>query len=237
MDITIVTLFPEMFQGPFNHSIIKRAIEKNAASISYVQIRDFATDSYKTVDDHPYGGGHGMVMRVDIVDRAISYAKSLKSGTSHTVLLDPQGTPYTQRHAEKLGTYEHLILVCGHYEGIDERIRLLVDEEISLGDYIVTGGELGAIVVVDSIIRLLPGVLKNDEATKKESFSESIGLEYPQYTRPEKYKSVSVPKELMSGNHKLIEAWKKEQSTQRTRERRPDLIKEKKDPHDLTTQK
>ena len=145
MDITIVTLFPEMFTGPFDHSIIERAVEKQQVTISYVAIRDFADDSYKTVDDHPYGGGHGMILRVDVVDRAITHAKQNKA--SHVVLLDPQGVPYTESHAVKLSAYNHLILVCGHYEGIDERIRSLVDEEISIGDYVLTGGELPAMII------------------------------------------------------------------------------------------
>lgn len=225
MDITVVSLFPEMFTGPFDHSIIKRAVAKKLVTISFVPIRNFATDSYKTVDDHPYGGGHGMILRVDIVDAAIQFAKKSKpKKTSHVVLLDTQGEPYTEAHAATLSTYQHLILVCGHYEGIDERIRSLVDEEISIGDYVLTGGELPAMVIVDSIVRLIPGVLKRSQATVDESFSgPERGLEYPQYTRPETYKNMSVPPVLLSGNHKDITEWKKTQSRLRTRLRRPDL--------------
>jgi tRNA (guanine37-N1)-methyltransferase len=226
MDISIITLFPEMFAGPFDHSIIKRAIQKGLVTVSYIPIRQFAKDSYQTVDDHPYGGGHGMVMKVDVIDQAISYAKNKNSKPAHTILLDPQGEPYTQKKAQQLREFDHLILVCGHYEGIDERVRSLVDEEISIGDYVLTGGELGAIVVVDSVIRLLPGTLKKEEATSDESFSgpEPI-LEYPQYTRPESYKDMNVPAELLSGNHKKIAAWRKEQAIKRTKTRRPDLLK------------
>ncbi|OGG30582.1 tRNA (guanosine(37)-N1)-methyltransferase TrmD [Candidatus Gottesmanbacteria bacterium RIFCSPLOWO2_01_FULL_46_9] len=225
MQITILTLFPEMFAGPFDHSIIKRASDKRLITIAYLSIRSFATDAYKTVDDHPYGGGHGMILRVDVVDRAIEYAKARSPNPSHTVLLDPQGTPYTQGHASRLRTNTHLILICGHYEGIDERIRTLVDEELSIGDYILTGGELPAMVIVDSVVRLLPGVLKKEEAKTQESFSQKVpALEYPQYTRPETYKGMKVPSPLLSGNHKKIAAWKEQQSQARTRLRRPDLL-------------
>ena len=228
MDISIVTLFPEMFTGPFDHSIVKRAAAKNLITITYIPIRNFASDSYKTVDDRPYGGGHGMVLRVDVVDRAIEYAKANNPKPAHTVLLDPQGTPYCQKHAEDLTAYDHLILICGHYEGIDERIRSLVDEEISIGDYVLTGGELASMVLVDSVVRLLPGVLKKEEATAQESFSQPQSLlEYPQYTRPEVYKNMNVPTELLSGNHKEIAKWKKQKSLERTRSRRPDLLTKK----------
>jgi len=235
LHISILTLFPDMFRGPFDESIIKRAITRQLISVEFVNIRDFSNDSYKTVDDHPYGGGHGMILRVDIIDRALQHTKSQmpnlpagKAGaTCKTILLSPQGIPYTQAKAKELSSLEHLILLCGHYEGIDERIRDLVDEEISIGDYVLTGGEIPAMVVVDSVVRLIPGVLKRTEATRDESFSESL-LEYPQYTRPDTYKQVSVPKVLLSGNHKVIEDWRKEESLKRTKIRRPDLLRLKK---------
>ena len=225
MRITIVTLFPEMFVSPFSASILKRAQDRDLLEIRYVQIRDFAGDAYKTVDDHPYGGGTGMILKVDVVDRALTYAKStVPDAKTTSILLDPQGVPYSQKHARSLSTYGHIILVCGHYEGIDERIRFLVDSEISLGDYVVTGGEIAAIAVVDSIGRLLPGVLKKSDATLNESFESSL-LEYPQYTRPETYAGVTVPDVLLSGNHAKIQIWKDEQAKLRTSVRRPDLLK------------
>ncbi len=226
MTISILTLFPDMFTGPFDASIVKRAKEKGIVDIKFVNIRDFATDAYKAVDDHPYGGGAGMIMRVDVVDKAISNVKSQNSNLkTKTILLDPAGVPYTQTKARELSKVDHLILLCGHYEGVDERIRTLVDEEISIGDYVLTGGEIPAMAIVDSVVRLLPGTLKKSEATIQESFSEGQGLEYPQYTRPEKYKGMRVPDILLSGDHTKIEIWQKEQSGLRTRKRRPDLLK------------
>jgi tRNA (guanine37-N1)-methyltransferase len=224
MHFTILTLFPEMFVAPFAYSIIKRAVEKQQISIDYVNIRDFSEDSYKSVDDRPYGGGIGMVMRVDILDKAIEHAKKLHIDVkSVTILLDPRGTTYTQKTAHSLSrTYEHIILVCGHYEGVDERIRSLVDQQISIGDYVVTGGEIPAMMIVDSITRLLPGVIAQ-ESPKNESFQQ--GLEYPQYTRPPEYKGMKVPDILVSGNHKKIEDWKQEKSNELTKELRPDLMK------------
>ena len=223
MNVTILTLFPEMFSGPFDHSIVKRAQEKGLITIDFVNIRDFASDNYKSVDDHPYGGGAGMVMRVDVVDRAIENAKcQMLNAKCKTILLDPQGTPYTQTKAQEFSRLDHLILLCGHYEGVDERIRSFVDEEISIGDYIPTGGEIPAMVIVDSVTRLLPGVLKKEEATQTESFSPI--LEYPQYTRPETYGGMNVPEVLLSGNHAVIAKWRKKQATLRTKKRRPDLL-------------
>jgi len=160
MDITILTLFPEMVSGVFDFSIVKRAQEKNIVHIRCVNIRDFASDKHKSVDDHPYGGGTGMILRVDVVAKAIVYAKSLCPGLdTHVILLDPQGIPYRQKKVRHLASFHHLILICGHYEGVDERIRKLVDEEISIGDYILTGGEIPAMILVDSIVRILPQTL------------------------------------------------------------------------------
>ena len=217
MKISIVTLFPDMFHGPFDQSIVKRAIDKKLVSIDYINIRDFATDNYKTVDGHPYGGGVGMILRVDVVDRAL---QSIKKG--HTILLDAAGEPYKQQKAKELSTLDHLILICGHYEGVDHRIRSLVDEEISIGDYILTGGEIPAMILVDSIVRLIPRVLRKSEATVHESFTQSM-LEYPQYTEPQTYKGLKVPPVLLSGNHKMIDAWRSDEALKRTKTRRPDL--------------
>ena len=221
MHISILTLFPDMFGGPFDHSIVKRAKAKDQVTIRLTNIRDFAGDKYKTVDGHPYGGGIGMVLRVDVVDRAIQSVHR-ESETEKIVLLDAGGTPYTQSNAKALSTISHLILICGHYEGVDHRIRSLVDEEISIGDYILTGGEIPAMVLVDSIVRLLPGVLAKPEATERESFTRQI-LEYPQYTEPQRYKNMTVPSVLLSGNHKEIEAWRKNEAIKRTKAHRPDL--------------
>lgn len=210
MKISILTLFPEMFTGPFEASIVKRAIEKKQISIEYINLRTFSTDRYKSVDDHPYGGGQGMILRVDIIDRALQKVKSLKS---KVILLDPRGTTYKQQMAQRLSTFDHLILVCGHYEGVDERVRSMVDEEISIGNYVLTGGEIPAMVLVDSVVRLLPGVLSN-KTTVDESYSKYPSYhEYPQYTKPREYHGMNVPSVLVSGDHKKIEDWKKQKST------------------------
>lgn len=210
MKISILTLFPEMFSGPFDYSIVKRAQDKKLVTIEFVNIRDFASDKYRTVDDHPYGGGVGMILRVDVIDRALESQKSkVKSLKSKTILLDPRGTPYTQKKARELATYNHLILICGHYEGVDARVRRLADESISIGDYILTGGELPAMVIADSVVRLLPGTLTHPDATALESFSDNAhALEYPQYTKPQNYKGNNVPPVLLSGNHEAIALWR-----------------------------
>lgn len=228
MQITVLTLFPEMFRGILESSILKRAQEKEAVSIHCINIRDFSTDSYKTVDDHPYGGGVGMILRVDVIDRALRAAKSRFPDIPSTViLLDPQGSPYSQKTARRLSTEQHLILICAHYEGIDERVRELCNQEISIGDYIVTGGEIPAMVIIDSVTRLLPGVLKKEQATIHESFEQPL-LEYPQYTRPEEYNGMRVPDILLSGNHKAIGDWRQKEALRRTTLRRPDLLSQKK---------
>jgi tRNA (guanine37-N1)-methyltransferase len=216
-----------MFDGPFGSSIIKRAIAKKQITVRCINMRDFSTDAYKSVDHHPYGGGTGMILRVDVVDRAISAAKkSVRGKRAHVVLMDPQGTPYTQAKAHELTKFDHLILICGHYEGVDERVRDLVSEEISIGDYVLTGGEIPAMAIVDSVTRLLPNVLAKADATIHESFSENL-LEYPQYTRPEVYKKQTVPSVLLSGNHKVIEAWRQDEAKKKTIKRRPDLMEKK----------
>lgn len=235
MKIDILTLFPEMFRGPFEESIIKRAQEKGLVEIKIHNLRDWAKDKHKTVDDRPYGGGVGMVMRVDVVDRAISNIKEQISNKRKriTILLDPGGEKFTQAKAVELSKLDHIILIAGHYEGVDERIRqYLVDEEISIGDYILTGGELPVMVVIDAVVRLIPGVLEKAEATQFESFSAlptthypQPTLEYPQYTRPEDFKGWKVPGVLLSGNHKAIEEWRSNEALKRTKTRRPDLLK------------
>jgi len=229
MRISILTLFPEMFTGPFDLSIIARAKQKKIVDIKLVNLRNFSIDTYKSVDDHPYGGGVGMILRVDVVDRALLSIKEKHSGEQNwTVLLDPAGIPYTQDIAQTLSHIAHLILICGHYEGIDERIRSLVDQELSIGDYVLTGGEIPAMVVIDSITRLIPGVLKKTHATKDESFAHGL-LEYPQYTRPMEYKGIHVPSVLSSGNHAAIKKWREQKSRERTIARRPDLLTEQMD--------
>jgi tRNA (guanine37-N1)-methyltransferase len=229
MKIDILTLFPEMFQGPFAESIVKRAQEKGLVKIKIHDLRKWTQDKHRTVDDRPFGGGTGMILMVEPVDRAL---KDLRKKNTKVVLLTPQGKVFHQKMAQKLARAEHLIFLCGHYEGIDERIREhLVDEEISIGDYVLTGGELPAMVVIDSLVRLIPGVLEKAEATKTESFSlndlnhfnKKSLLEYPQYTRPEKYKSWKVPVVLLSGNHQKIKDWREKKAQERTLKRRPDL--------------
>jgi tRNA (guanine37-N1)-methyltransferase len=219
MRIEILTLFPDMFKGPFEESIIKRAQEKGLVEINIHNLRDWARDKHKTVDDRPYGGGAGMVIRVDVAHRAIS---KLKSQSSNVILLSPQGKHFNQKRAKKMAKSEHLILICGHYEGFDERIRQhLVDEEISIGDYVLSGGELPAMVVVDAIVRLIPGVLGKRISLSEESHSTPGYIEYPQYTRPENFKGWKVPKILLSGNHAEIGRWRKEQAEKRTKPKVP----------------
>jgi len=224
MHISIITLFPEMFSGVFSASIVKRAIEKGKLDITFVNLRDFASDAYGSVDDHPYGGGTGMVLRVDVIDRALQHTRSLvKNSTQRAILMTPQGETYTQHKARQLSTVDHLIILCGHYEGVDERARALVDEEISIGDYVLTGGEIPAMVLTDSVARLLPDVLAKPDATINTTFENNM-LEYPHYTRPERYGKASVPAVLLSGNHKKIMKWREEKALERTQKRRPDLL-------------
>ncbi|OGD61268.1 tRNA (guanosine(37)-N1)-methyltransferase TrmD [Candidatus Beckwithbacteria bacterium RIFCSPLOWO2_02_FULL_47_23] len=221
MKIDIITLFPKLFDSVFSESLIKRAQTKKIAAIKIHNLRDWSIDKYKTVDDKPFGGGPGMVLKVDVLDRAISGLRS-KIPDPRIILLTPQGQTFNQKIAQRLSSYKNLILICGHYEGYDERIRTLVDEEISIGDYVLTGGEIPAMVIVDAVVRLLPGVVGKEASLLEESFSQNL-LEYPQYTRPEKYKNMSVPPILLSGNHAEIKKWREEQSKARTKMRRPDL--------------
>ncbi|MGN1401689.1 MAG: tRNA (guanosine(37)-N1)-methyltransferase TrmD [Bacillus sp. (in: firmicutes)] len=225
MKIDVLSLFPEMFTGVFGSSILKKAEDKQAVSYNVVNFREFADNKHKTVDDYPYGGGAGMVLKAQPIFDAVDYIKQEAGGTSpRVILLCPQGERYTQKKAEELAKEEHLVFVCGHYEGYDERIREhVVTDEISIGDYVLTGGELGAMVMIDSIVRLLPGVLGNDDSPILDSYSSGL-LEHPHYTRPFDYKGMKVPDTLMSGNHKKIEEWRKKESLRRTYERRPDLL-------------
>jgi tRNA (guanine37-N1)-methyltransferase len=219
MKIDILTLFPSMFTGPFDTSIIKHAREKNLVDLNILDLRKWGEGERHTVDDRPYGGGIGMIIRVDIVDNALN---DLKKENSKVILLDPKGQKYTQSKAKELSRLDHVILIAGHYEGFDYRIQEhLVDEVISIGDYVLTGGEIPAMVLTDSITRLIPGVLEAD-ATHKESFTENL-LEHPHYTRPVEYKGWKVPKVLSSGNHAEIEKWKKDESQKLTKKIRPDL--------------
>ncbi len=233
MKIDILTLFPEMFKGPFSQSIIKRAQEKKLVSISIHNLRDWGLGKRKTVDDRPFGGGVGMVMMIEPIYNALSnLTRKPPTGNRKTVLLTPRGKVYSQKIARRLAKIDHLLFVCGHYEGVDERVHHLVDEEISIGDYILTGGELPAMVVVDSVTRLIPGVLEKSDATKLESFclndSNHLNrkklLEHPQYTRPTDFKDWKVPEILLSGDHKKIAEWRKNKSLEITKKNRPDLL-------------
>jgi len=228
MIIDILTLFPDMFNGPFDDSIIKRAKDKGFAQINVHDLRKWTSDKHKTVDDRPFGGGVGMIIKVDVVDKAIKELKSKaysKNLNTKVVLLDAGGNKFTQNNAIELSKIEHLIFIAGHYEGVDYRVHEhIADEVISIGDYILTGGEIPAMVLVDSIVRVVPGVIVKEDATKFESFSGPLKLlEYPQYTRPEKYLEWKVPKVLLSGNHKEIEKWKQEKSLAKTNKVRPEL--------------
>ncbi|SRR5258706_2815424 len=228
MKITILTLFPEMFRGPFNESIVKRGIEKGLVDIEIKNIRDFGNGAHRVVDDKPYGGGIGMVMKVDVLDNAIENAKipNLVTAEQKVVLLDPRGEKFQQKTAKDFSKLQHLLIVCGHYEGVDERVRDLVDSTISIGDYITTGGEIPAMLITDSVVRLIDGVLK-DDATKHESFrieKNQTLLEYPQYTTPQEYKGKRVPDILLSGNHKNINEWRYSESVKITKKHRPDLL-------------
>ena len=222
MQFDVLTLFPEMFE-PVRQSIIGKAEEKKLIDINLINIRDFSKDKHKKVDDTPYGGGAGMVMRADVVYDAY---KSIKDENAKVIYLSPQGKVLNQQKVEKLSKEKHLILLCGHYEGIDQRvIDEIVDEEISIGDYVLTGGEIPAMVLIDSVSRYIEGVLSADSISE-ESFSQGI-LEYPQYTRPETFEGVKVPEILLSGHHENIDKWRREQSLKNTYLKRPELLEEK----------
>lgn len=225
MKIDILTLFPGMFKGVLEESMMKIARRKGSVSIEVHDIRKWTHDRHHTADDKPFGGGPGMVMKVEPVDEALTeLKKNAGNGTRPLViLLTPQGETFRQAAAKTLATVEHMILVCGHYEGVDERVRSLVDREISVGDYILTCGEIPAMVIIDAVTRLLPGVLGAEDALIEESFENGY-LEYPQYTRPAVYKDMGVPEVLLCGDPKKISEWRKEEALKRTRERRPDLL-------------
>ncbi len=224
MHIDILTLFPQMFPGPFGASILKRAIDRNMVSIDIHNIRDYTHNKHHTVDDYAYGGGAGMLLKPEPIFEAVESVKKQGVEVLPVILLTPQGRLFSQHIAQELSTFSHLILICGRYEGVDERVREhLVTDEISIGDYVLGGGELAAMVVVEAVVRLLPGVLGSEDSLVDDSHVGGL-LEYPQYTRPAVYRGWSVPEILLSGNHARIAEWRREQSIQRTRERRPELL-------------
>lgn len=228
MKITILSLFPEMFPGVFGSSMIWHATDIKAIEIEIINFRDFSTSKHKKVDDAPFGGGPGMLLSVEPIYKALQSIEGHEKATK--ILMTPQGKTFNQEIAKDLSIKDHIILICGHYEGFDERIRSLVDFELSIGDYVLTGGEIGAMAVVDSVTRLLPGVLSSSESFEEDSFYHG-GLEYPQYTRPQEFMGMKVPEVLVSGNHQEVAKWRKEEALRRTKERRPDLLQngEKKD--------
>ncbi|MBS7530391.1 tRNA (guanosine(37)-N1)-methyltransferase TrmD [Hazenella sp. IB182353] len=224
MRFDVLTLFPEMFTGFLDTSMIKKAHEKGLVETSVINFRDFTTDQHRTVDDSPYGGGGGMVLKPDPIFAAVESICEHEAKPPPVLLMSPQGAPFTQEKAEELAHHSRLIILCGHYEGYDERIREhLATEEISIGDYVLTGGELPAMVVMDSVSRLITGVLGNHSSAVDDSFSTGL-LEYPQYTRPVEFRGHRVPDVLLSGHHQKIQKWRREQSLLRTYARRPDLL-------------
>ncbi len=226
MQIDILTLFPQMFQSPFSTGLFQRAIDRKLVRVDIHDIRDYTHDKHRTVDDYPYGGGAGMVLKPEPIFEAMELLKSEIStdGQLPIILLTPQGRLFSQQIALELSKHNHLVLICGHYEGIDERVRgHLVTDEISIGDYVLSGGELAAMVVVDAVVRLLPGVLGSEASPLDDSHTTGL-LEYPQYTRPQVYRDWAVPEVLLSGNHAQIAEWRREQAIIRTLERRPELL-------------
>jgi tRNA (guanine37-N1)-methyltransferase len=221
MHFEIVTLFPELFDSPLKASLVGKAIETGILRVDFTSPRDFGLGKHRQVDDTPYGGGLGMVMKPEPLVAAIEAAAT--RGPCWKVLLTPQGRPFDQAAARRLATQKRLMLVCGRYEGVDERVRSAVDEELTIGDYVLTGGEVGALVVIDAVARLVPGVLGKDASADEESFSEGL-LEYPQYTRPPEFRGQTIPDVLISGNHERIRRWRRLQRLLRTRERRPELF-------------
>ena len=220
MKIDVLTLFPESIQGFINESIIKRAISSNSVEINLINFRDYSPLNNKQVDDTPYGGGAGMVLRCEPIFNCLD---EIRTDDSYVILLTPEGNTYNQKIAKSLTLKKHIILICGHYEGFDERIKTLVDEEISIGDYILTGGEIAASAIIDSVVRLLDGVITK-ESLDFESFNDNL-LDYPTYTKPSEYRGLKVPDVLISGNHELINKWREEKRKEKTKEKRPDLLK------------
>ncbi|MGM0108787.1 tRNA (guanine-N(1)-)-methyltransferase [Enterococcus sp. AZ080] len=224
MKIDVLTLFPRMFEGPMGESIIGKAVAKELLEINVSNFREYSDNKHQTVDDYPYGGGAGMLLKVQpIYDNIKAIEEKHQETKKRVILLDPAGKPFNQKMAEEFSEEEHLIFICGHYEGYDERIRSLVTDEVSLGDYVLTGGELGAMVMIDATVRLLPDVLGNQTSAQTDSHSTGL-LEHPQYTRPAEFKDMKVPEVLTNGNHKLIEEWQLKESLRRTYLRRPDML-------------
>jgi tRNA (guanine37-N1)-methyltransferase len=219
---TVVTIFPRMFDSPLGHSILKKAQEKNLISIRLVDPRDFTTDRHRMTDDYPYGGGQGMVMKAEPLVGAIEAIRQ-RTDKARVILLSPQGRVFNQEIAEVLAREKEIVFVCGRYEGVDERVKRFVDEELSVGDYTLTGGEPAALVIIDAVSRLIPGVLGNEASAADESFTDGL-LEYPQYTRPEDFRGMKIPEVLLSGDHERIRTWRRRQRIALTRERRPDLF-------------
>ncbi|MCK4649080.1 tRNA (guanosine(37)-N1)-methyltransferase TrmD [bacterium] len=228
MRIDILTLFPNMVKGPLEESILKRAQEKGLVKINVLNIRSFTHDKHRTADDAPYGGGAGMVLKPEPIFEAVEFIKSKVQGPKSKVkviLMSPQGKRFDQAVAKGLVGEKHLIFICGHYEGIDERVKKIVTDEISIGDYVLTGGELASLIVIDALVRLLPGVLGKEESIICDSFYSGL-LDYPHYTRPEEYQGMRVPKILLSGDHKRIASWRRKEALRMTLEKRPDLLQE-----------
>lgn len=219
MRISIVSLFPGMFESVFNNSIIKRAMDSNLVTIDYYNFRDYSLDPHKKVDDTPFGGGAGMLLMCQPI---IDCINDIKTDDSLVVLLTPSGIPFKESIAYDLSKVKHLILICGHYEGFDERVKSVVDMELSIGDYVLTGGEIPAMVIVDAVTRLIPGVI-NEESHLNDSFSDPLVLDYPNYTKPRDFRGMLVPEVLLSGDHKKIDEWRKNQADLKTKEVRPDL--------------
>ena len=232
MDVHILTLFPNMFQGPFQHSIIGRALTRNLVRIHIHDIRDYAQDKHRVVDDYPFGGGGGMVLKPEPLFRCVEDVKSLigqtsdshRSASTPVILLSPQGELLTQGAVKELTDHKSIILICGHYEGVDERVtEHLVDREVSIGDYVLSGGEIPAMVMVDALVRLIPGAVGDTESLGDDTHSSGL-IQFPQYTRPAKYREWPVPAVLLSGNHQEVQRWRQQQSLLRTLERRPDML-------------
>lgn len=221
MKIVILTLFPAMFKGPFSESILKRAKEKGKVKIEITDFRKFSRDKHQSVDDHPFGGGPGMVLKPEPIYRALQHYRRQRG---LRILLTPKGTPLNQGLVQELAGYRWLLIFCGHYEGVDERVRPLFDREISIGDYVLTGGEIPAMVVVDSVARLVPGVVKEQSSVEQDSFFKGL-LDYPHYTRPRVFRRKAVPAVLLSGNHQMIDRWHLKESLRNTYSRRPDLLR------------
>ena len=226
----ILTLFPDMFQSPFASSVLKRAIDRGLIEVNIYNIRDFTTDKHHVVDDSPYGGGSGMVMMAGPIVEGIEGVKSI-NGSPRVILMTPQGVTFNHGEAKRLSQCGHLLFVCGRYEGVDDRVRGYIDEEISIGDYILMGGELAVMVVIDAISRFVPGVLGSEASVLEESFADAL-LEYPQYTRPRVFRGKGVPEVLVSGDHRQITRWRRKEALKRTLIRRPDLLKKANLPED-----